>query len=162
MQGKAIDNTNMNNDEIHKSLDVTNQRVLKQVKTIVGNKSIPVEPTTTTRGPVPSKGGCQNGREQGHSKSGNQQSNYIYTVIAVGCVTFASTISNLGMNLQKLALRRGLATGDKDLSKDISSSISHGDNMQDNGKDSTSNRVIWAVGLFCIVLFSTFYCIFLI
>jgi magnesium transporter len=150
VQGKAVDNTNINNDKMYNLLKVTNQRVLKNEKAIVGNKSIPVEPTTTTS--APSKDDCQNGREQGHSKSGGQHSSTIYTFIAVGCVTFASTISNLGMNLQKLALRRGLSTGDKDLSKENSSSISNGDNTQDNGKGSTSNRVIWAVGLFCIVM----------
>ena len=55
------------------------------------------------------------------------------------------------MNLQKLALRRGLSTGDKDLSND---STSHGssDGIETSDKSSTSNRVIWAVGLFCIVM----------
>ena len=111
--------------------------------TVLGNKSKPVSPT-------PSSNGCMNGREQGHSSSG-QHSSTIYTFIAIGCVTFASTISNLGMNLQKLALRRGLSTGDKDLSND---STSHGssDGIKTSDKSSTSNRVIWAVGLFCIVM----------
>ena len=120
VHAKKVNNNNNNNIDLHKILKQTiNQRNLvassTKPTTLIGNKSIPFTPSPAP----PSNGGCQNGRAQGHSGE-SQHSSTIYTFIAVGCVTFASTISNLGMNLQKLALRRGLATGDKDLSKENS------------------------------------------
>ena len=155
VHAKKVNNNNNNNIDLHKILKQTiNQRNLvassTKPTTLIGNGSIPFTPSPAP----PSNGGCQNGRAQGHSGE-SQHSSTIYTFIAVGCVTFASTISNLGMNLQKLALRRGLATGDKDLSKQNSNQNSVSNDMNTKAeaeKNSTSNRIIWAVGLFCIVM----------
>ena len=108
----------------------------------LGNTTTPPpKPNTPSSSVCPESNDATRNRHAGGSDS--KPKSTTGTIIAIGCVTFASTVANLGMNLQKLALRKNLAMEQK-AKEEVAFTGRKAENLR--------NRVIWVSGLVCIIM----------
>ena len=105
--------------------------------------STPTKPTNPSHNVRPS---CrdQSTADSADKDKGAKPASTTGTIIAISCVTFASTVANLGMNLQKLALRRAAALDEVE--------VEEGAFKNSRTVETRKNRAIWVCGLLCIIM----------